>query len=433
MGAGTSQPSSSHDINGNGRTSGKALGNALRCHGWMVSKCVRQWKAAAAINSEITIPPPGKGQVRVKLYAAAVNPVDAKRAAFGYQVSSSLFTGGLSRGTGVASTMLGPETLFPFPYVMGVEGAGVIESVGWDSSKEQQYDFQVGDRVAFLADMSQPFGGTFCQYAVVHADALGKIPAPTDGNDFIDFVEASTMPCSAGAAYVALFDKLRVERGRSIFISGASGGVGSVAVQLAKYVGLCVLASCSTVNVPYVSSLGADFVFDYTTNNVVKECLEHTQSVGVDYVLELADAALAAKHAEALRFGGSICVLPGPMNANDANSGVFFRKQISVSYVCLAGLYGSEVTRKLLRSVVEESLRLYQNGAFRLHVETASIERVRDVMDVVASGHARGKIVLTDFHPTESPGVDAAVGSRRRKQVRDAAKLTAPAGDAAAR
>ncbi|KAH8608297.1 putative Zinc binding dehydrogenase [Trypanosoma vivax] len=299
---------------------------------------------------------------------------------------------------------------------MGIEGAGVVESVGWEVANdgEQPYGgLRVGDRVAFISNSVQQTGGTFCQYALLHADAVCKIP-PASQDDYIDFVEAASIPFAAGAAYVALFDKLRVQPGRSIFISGASGGVGTVAVQMAKYAGLSVLASCSTHNMGYVQQLGADFVFDYTSTDPTEQCLEHTQGVGVDYVLELADAALAAQHGGALRFGGHMCVLSGPMPNETMNHNIFFNRQISLSYVSLTGLYSSDATRGVLRSVIQTALQLYQAGAFRLFLETAPLERATEALDIVATSHTRGKIVLTNFHPSEESADDKVVGTRRR-------------------
>ncbi|RNF09986.1 oxidoreductase, partial [Trypanosoma rangeli] len=208
--------------------------HALRCEGWTMEKPIRSWSASAmTCVDDVVVPSPGPGQVRVKIYAASVNPIDVKRPTFGCSTGFFSRHGGGggggnsagSNGTNVSeraatSTRRAPLE-FPFPYVMGTEGAGVIESVGWnndDLQQREQYGLQVGDRVAFLADIAMANGGTFCQYAVVEADAVGRIPASTS-EDVIDFVEAAAIPCAVGTAYVALFDKLRVSSGRSIFIS----------------------------------------------------------------------------------------------------------------------------------------------------------------------------------------------------------------------
>ncbi|ESL09153.1 oxidoreductase [Trypanosoma rangeli SC58] len=432
---------------GNSRAMARARGSGdptlgehtLHCEGWTMEKPIRSWSASAmTCVDDVVVAPPGPGQVRVKIYAASVNPIDVKRPTF--SCSTGFFSrhggGGSSAGSNGTNSSARATTStrhapleFPFPYVMGTEGAGVIESVGWNNDDVQQrerYGLQVGDRVAFLADITMANGGTFCQYALVEADAVGRIPASTS-EDVIDFVEAAAIPCAVGTAYVALFDKLRVSSGCSIFISGASGGVGTAAVQLAKYAGLYVLASCSTVNVDYVKSLGADYVFDYTVQDVVGECLARTQGFGVDYMLEAGDAALAAQHTEALRFGGSICVLPGPMPLSGET---LYHRQLSVSYVCLAGMHAHPLTRGSLREVVELCLALYRRGAFRLQLETVPVERADTALDVVAEGHTRGKIVLTEFHPGEAPPGDAEVGTRRRKHAKaqGAAAAALPAG-----
>ncbi|ESS61565.1 oxidoreductase [Trypanosoma cruzi Dm28c] len=416
-------------------------GHTIRCEGWTIEKPIRSWSASAMVYVDnVMVPPPGPGQVRVKIYAASVNPVDVKRPKFGRnngffswcnenfgkvgKNSNSNIGAGVSEIVSTFTRHEPPE--FPFPYVMGTEGAGVVESVGWDNDDMEQrerYGLQVGDRVAFLADITMVNGGTFCQYALAMADSVGRIPSPTT-DDVIGFLEAAVMPCAVGTAYVALFDKLRVSSGRSIFISGASGGIGSAAVQLAKYAGMYVLASCSTVNVAYVKSLGADYVFDYTASDVVGECLAHTRGFGVDYVLEVADAALAVHHADALRFGGSICVLPEHM---PISSEVFFRRQLSICYVCLTGLHADPLTRGNLRHVVETCMKLYQLGAFQLQLETVPVERADTALDIISAGHTRGKIVLTIFHPDDMPCGDDMMGTRRRKHAKVQSGQAAPA------
>jgi NADPH:quinone reductase-like Zn-dependent oxidoreductase len=105
---------------------------------------------------------------------------------------------------------------------------------------------------------------------------------------------------------VSLFKKLRVVKGKSIVITGGSGGVGGFAVQLAKLSGLTVYATCSSKNADYVRQLGADDVIDYTANNVVTSVLQRTQGWGVDYWLDTVGSESAATAFEALAFHGEL-------------------------------------------------------------------------------------------------------------------------------
>ncbi|KAK7198942.1 zinc-binding dehydrogenase-like protein [Novymonas esmeraldas] len=384
-------------------------GKPLLCAGWIAPEGKKSWSHQNVVySSDVEVPVPQPHQVRVKIYAAGVNPADAHRTAV-LPGPDAVGTGGKGR-----RASRHPQPPFKFPYLVGIEGAGVVESVGWSTATDGDpttagSDIHVGDRVAFLADFTEGSNGAFCQYAVVDRDTLWKLPevvsasppsseGPPVPGRLIDFVEAATLPVAAATAYVALFDKLRIETERAIFISGASGGVGSVAVQLAHYFGLYVIASCSTPNLRYVQDLGADYVIDYTRTDVVKEVLQHTDNYGVDYMLECADAAMAEVHSEAVRFGGALCLLTGLLSPR---SDLAFRRQLSVHYVFLGMQHHHPVARAQLQPLGELVLQLYTQGAFSVQAEPVLFIQAVEALDLVASGHGRGKVVLTHFHMNE--------------------------------
>lgn len=381
----------------------QTAGKPIRCAGWVALKACPSWSPRnVTLREDLVIAVPGAHQVRVRMYAAGINPADVQRTSMlvppAQKKSSSEAT--------AARCSRHPPCTFPFPYICGLEGAGVIESMGTPGER----GLFPGDRVMFLADLTQVSGGTFCQYVLVDSDIVCKFEAASSNGDReLDFVEAATLPVAAQAAYVALFDKMRVEKGRTIFISGASGGVGSVAVQLAHHFGLRVFASCSTRNLKYVESLGADVALDYTCMNVVDEILKETNSYGVDYVLELTSATLAEKHADAIRFGGSICVLTGLLTPF---SDLIFRRQLSVHYVFLGMFHQHPVARQQLPLLGAWVQRLFRTGAFALGVEEVTFSRANTALDVVVQGHTRGKMVLTTFHPEE-----AGAERQRRQKV----------------
>lgn len=387
-------------------------GKSIKCKGWVCEKGSKSWSPKnVAFKEDLVVPVPGPRQVRVRVYAAGVNPADT-------QLTTLLpGQGSGSRRGGAKLPANQPSPVPRFPYVCGFEGAGVIESVGWDEDgsgggsdgrRDAPSSLARGDRVMFLAS------GSFAQYAVLDADLVTAIDGPTDpaacGGRMIDFVEAATFGVAAETAYLALFDKLRIEKGRSIFISGGSGGVGSVAVQLARYYGLYVIASCSTAKVGYLEGLGADVVLDYTVVDVVAEVLRHTEGYGVDYILECASATLAESHAEAARFGGAVCVLTGILLPT---SDLVFRQQLSIHYVFLGMFQHHPAARPQLRVLARNVQTLYLQGAFTVAAEEVPLERAQMVLDVVAQGHTRGKIVLTCFHPGE-----AAIEEQRRRRIK---------------
>jgi NADPH:quinone reductase-like Zn-dependent oxidoreductase len=387
-------------------------GKPILCAGWIAPRGSPSWsKKNVVYSADIEVAVPQPHQVRVKIYAAGVNPADAQRTTALAQPDPADYKKAKEAPRRPSRHR---AALFEFPYVLGIEGAGVVESVGWDTESEQNggeglNDIRVGDRVAFLADFTKGSGGSFCQYALVDRDILWKLPEITEAPSgsaagelvpgrLIDFVEAATLPAAAATAYIALFDKLRVEPQRTIFISGASGGVGSVAVQLAHYFGLFVIASCSSPNVPYVQSLGADYVIDYTRTDVVKDILKFTENYGVDYMLECAGASMSEMHAEAVRFGGSVCVLTGLLVPR---SDLVFRRQLSVHYVFLGMLHQDPVVRQQLQPLGHLVMQLYAQGAFSVVTEQVPFVQAADALDVRASGHGRGKVVLGNFHMNE--------------------------------
>ena len=183
---------------------------------------------------EIATPVPADDEVLIKVYAASVNPLDS------YSMRGPLFflpmIGGL---------------LKPKHNVIGSDIAGRVEAVGSDVKQ-----FQPGDEVFG----GKGFGG-FAEYACATEDRLALKPAN------LSFEEAAAVPIAAITALQGLRDKGRIQRGHKVLVDGASGGVGTFAVQLAKSFGAEVTAVCSTRNVDTARSIGADHVIDYTRDD----------------------------------------------------------------------------------------------------------------------------------------------------------------------
>lgn len=181
------------------------------------------------------MPAIGDGGVLVRVRASSVNPVDCY-----------VRRGGLRRYAGV-----------PFPIVPGVDVSGVVEKTG-----PNVREFRAGDEVfAFIPRV----GGACAELAACDAGWLGKKPAG------LSHAEAGVLPCVGLTALQALRDKARLQAGQSVLIVGASGGVGTMAVQIARTMGVEVVAVCSTANVDLVRSLGATRVIDYLKQDVLLE------------------------------------------------------------------------------------------------------------------------------------------------------------------
>jgi NADPH:quinone reductase-like Zn-dependent oxidoreductase len=211
----------------------------------------------------LPIPEPGVGEVLVRVHAASVNPVDVMNR------ESGLFIG-------------------QPPFVLGWDVSGTVEAVGLGVTL-----YAPGDEVFGMLPF--PHGhGTYAQYAVGPTRVF--VPKP----DRLDHVQAAAMPMVGLTAWQALVETARVGEGTRVLINGAAGGVGHVAVQIAKARGAHVIALASAANADFVRSLRADEAIDYATT-------DFTEVVGdVDVVLEVIGGDYPAKALGVLKSGGTL-------------------------------------------------------------------------------------------------------------------------------
>ncbi|XP_059067121.1 2-methylene-furan-3-one reductase-like [Cryptomeria japonica] len=182
---------------------------------------------------EIPIPSAGSGQVLIKVRAAALNPVDFKL-----------------RRSRSGDT--------PFPVVPGADVAGVVAEVGQGVSKFKKGDVVYGNILKITEGKPRQVG-TLAEYTVAEEHVLALQPSN------LSFEEAASLPLALQTALQA-FDTVGFQKGQSVFIVGGAGGVGSLAIQLAKHVfeASRIVSTCSTGKVEFVRSLGTDLVVDYT-------------------------------------------------------------------------------------------------------------------------------------------------------------------------
>ncbi len=181
---------------------------------------------------EISIPAPGPGELLVRVHAAAVNPVD-----------TSIRAG---RAGGLSGASL--------PYVPGFDVSGTVTAIGSDV-----VNFKVDDEVFAMVDLRR--GGAYAEYAIVlEEEAAPKPPR-------VSHVEAAAIPLVALTAWQALFDVAKLQKDQTILIHAGAGGVGSIAVQLAKWRGARIIATASDYNHNFLRELGVDIPVDYRTQN----------------------------------------------------------------------------------------------------------------------------------------------------------------------
>lgn len=205
-------------------------------------------------------------QVLVKVKASGVNPLDNM----------------ISRGE---VKMIIPYKL---PQTAGNELVGIVEKVGTNVT-----NFSIGDRVFGRLPLNNI--GAFAEYVAVDADALAKVP------DYLSDVEAVAIPLTALTVMQAL-DLMKAQAGKTIFISGGTGGVGGMAIPIAKAKGLSVITNGSRDNAERVLALGADRFIDYQKEDYAKT-LEN-----IDYVLDTLGGAETEKQMSIIKKRGKSCI-----------------------------------------------------------------------------------------------------------------------------
>lgn len=197
-------------------------------------------------------PAPADDQVLVRVAAAAVNPIDRR----------------------LRAGELQEYITRTFPVVPGWDFSGIIAEVGANVSGWHQGDAVVG--LAFTWAIQH---GTYAEYAPVNTSAIAAKP------DSLDFDQAAALPLVSLTAWQALAEFGNLQPGQTVLIQAGAGGLGSIAIQIAKHLGAIVYTTAGAHNADYVRSLGADHVIDYTTSDYVQVIKEHEPD-GVDMVLE---------------------------------------------------------------------------------------------------------------------------------------------------
>jgi len=254
-----------------------------------------------------------------------------------------------------------------FPMILGVDGAGVVVVRG---SRVRR--FKAGDKV-YSYSWDNPKGGFYAEYVVVPADKVGQIPKT------LDLEHAGAIATTGLTALQGIDDALRLKRGETIIIHGASGGVGTLAIQFAKLRGARVLATASGIDgLELVREMGADVAVD-SRHEDLAEAAHRTAPSGVDAVLALAGGDALERAIEALHHDGRLAY-PNGINPKPTR-----RRGIKV--IPYDGVSGVREFERLNRAVTEAKLRVPIAERFPLTAAAKAHERL-------AEGHVLGKTVL---------------------------------------
>ena len=302
-------------------------------------------------------------EVLIQVHAAAVNLIDAK-------VRNGEF-----------------KLILPYrtPFVLGHDVAGVVLRVG-----PRVRQFKPGDDVYARPDDLRI--GTFAEFVAVKEDSVAIKPRN------LTMEEAASIPLVGLTAWQALVEMGRLQKGQKVFIQAGSGGVGTFAIQLAKYLGATVATTTSAGNVALVKSLGADVVIDYKKDAFEEHLRDY------DVVLNSQDGKTLSKSLGVLKPGGHLVSISGPPDPRFAEDikapwlvrqvmralSFGIRRQAQRLRLCYAFLF-----MKASGSQLRQIASLIESGAIRPVVDKVfPFDSTNEALAYVESGRAKGKVVI---------------------------------------
>lgn len=299
---------------------------------------VHQYGGSEQLKLEqILRPEPLSDEVLVRIHAAGVLPIE-------WKVRQGFFQA------------FNPAT---FPYTPGNAFAGVIEKVGAGVT-----NWKTGQ-----AAFGRSLKGTYAEYTTVSTETIAFKPAS------LSFNEAAAISGGATTAWEALFDRGELQSGQRVLILGAAGGVGHIAVQLAKWKGAFVIGTAGPTNVDFVSSLGAQTVIDYTTTPISQLVRD------IDLVLDTVGGSTLATAWPVLKPGGTLISIASMPSQEQA-------RELGVRALFFAG---SPPSRNRLQAISQ----LLDEGQVKITLaQTFPLSEAHLAHELSQSGHGRGRIVL---------------------------------------
>ena len=323
----------------------------------------RYGKKARGRIGELPDPKLRENDVLVQVYAAGVNLLDSK-------IRSGEF-----------------KLILPYrlPLILGNDVAGVVVQIG-----PRVRRFKIGDEV--YARPPQDRIGTFAELIAMNEDAVAMMP------EKLTMEEAASIPLVGLTAWQALIERANLKKGQKVLIHAGSGGVGTIAIQLAKHLGATVATTTSTANLDLVKSMGADIAIDYKTTDFAKVLHDY------DVVLNSLGTETLNKSLEVLKPGGKLISISGPPDpdfAKDQGASWFLKFVMS--------LLSSGIRKKAKRHRVSYSFLFMRASGEQLSEITSLIdagvirpvvnrvfpfESTGEALAYVETGRAKGKVVV---------------------------------------
>lgn len=293
------------------------------------------------VEREVPTPEIKDNQVLVELHATSINPVDWK----------------------VREGYLKDNLPFQFPVILGWDAAGIIKEVG-----ESVTGFSVGDSV-FARPATNAFG-TYAEYTAIDSNLLAHMP------ENVSFAEAASIPLVGETAWTALVEIAKIKEGDKVLIHAGAGGVGSLAIQIAKSFGATVAATASSDNEDYLKDLGIDVFIDYKKQDFESELDDY------DIVFDTMGGEIQEKSFNVLKKGGIIVSITNPPSeelakTKEVRTGYFFLEPDGKRLAKL----GELMKNNQLKATIGSQFPFTENG-------------MREAHRLSETHHAKGKIVI---------------------------------------
>jgi alcohol dehydrogenase len=330
----------------------------------MKAAYIRQYgKQEKLVIGELPAPTVGDTDVLIKVHAASVNPVDIR----------------------LRDGALRLIRKYRFPLILGHDLAGVVVQAGKSVTR-----FKPGDEV--FSRPSRRGIGTFAELIAVDESEVALKPKN------LSFAEAASLPLVALTSRQALVDIANIKPGQRVLVHAGSGGVGSIAIQLAKHMGAVVTTTTSARNVELAKSLGADVVIDYTKQDFAKVAGEQ------DMVFSTLEGDTLTRSFDLIAPGGvvvSIAGTPDPVTARELGLGWLLRTMLGImSYGPTAAARKRKATYRFLfmkasGAQLEEIAKLVEQNHIRPVIDKVyALDDAQKAIEHSESGRARGKIVV---------------------------------------
>ncbi len=291
---------------------------------------------------EVDKPVPTNDQLLIKIDAVSVNAADYRSMQMG---------------------------MIPKMRIFGADIVGRVESIGTNIK-----NFKIGDEV--LGDLASYGFGGFAQYAVAPEKAL--VHKPTNLSSDV----AAGLPMAAVTALQALRDKGNIQKGQSVLIHGGGGGVGTFAIQLAKYFGAFVTVVCSSKNVDQSRSLGADFIIDYSKEDFLKIGRKY------DLILAINGSRRLQEYKHSLNPHGKYVMVGGSISQ-------IFKSLLFGWFLSIGSKKMYSLTAKPNQKDLEFVVKLAADDIIKPVIDRYySLEKVADAVRYLSNGHATGKVII---------------------------------------